>query len=112
MLQHQQAEGGTDRPTTKNRISRSRSGDSGVVDNEPGASSAQDSSISSDLADRSSHVVVGNSSLDTENCTFVASNNQPITKTQRKHAKRSRKQAAERLAKEKHEEERGEDPSL
>ena len=64
-------------PTTKNRISRSRSGDSGVVDNEPGASSAQDSSISSDLADRSSHVVVSNSSLDTENYTFVASNIQP-----------------------------------
>ena len=61
-------------PTTKNRISRSRSGDSGVVDNEPGASSAQDSSSSSDLTDCTSHVVVSNSSLDTEHCTFVASN--------------------------------------
>ena len=97
-------------PTTKNRISRSSSGVSGVVDNEPGASSAQDSSSSSDLADRTLHVVVSNSSLDTD-CTFVASNNQPMTKTQRKHAKRSRKHAAERLAKEKHEEERGEDTS-
>ena len=56
----------------EDRISRSRSGDSGVVDNEPGASSAQDSSSSSDLTDCTSHVVVSNSSLDTELCTFVA----------------------------------------
>ena len=64
-------------PTTNNRISRSSSGVSGVVDNEPGASSAQDSSSSSDLTDCTSHVVVSNSSLDTEHCTFVASNIQP-----------------------------------
>ena len=101
MLQHQQAEGGTDRPTTKNRISRSRSGDSGVVDNEPGASSAQDSSSSSDLTDCTSHVVVSNSSLDTDHCTFVASNNQTMTKRQRKHAQRSRRREVERFAKEK-----------
>ena len=91
-------------PTTKNRISRSSSGVSGVVDNEPGASSAQDSSSSSDLTDCTSHVVVSNSSLDTEHCTFVASNNQLMTKKQRKNVQRNRNQAAERLAKEKHEE--------
>ena len=88
---------------------RSRSGASGVVDNEPGASSAQDSSSSSDLADRTLHVVVSNSSLDTEHCTFVASNNQPMTHQTTSKEYPERSEAARRFDKEKHEEKYGEE---